>query len=95
MLGGNMSQQTKSVGVRLPVELCNWIDQTANRHGVSRNKYIHQLILKGRKPVLASSRKKPVNVTTKDSWTVNVAWYGFFFTTVLITLTCISAYFYH
>ncbi|MBL4760203.1 MAG: hypothetical protein JKY80_05035 [Mariprofundaceae bacterium] len=63
---------TKSFGIRIPRELCNWIDLIAKNKRITRNQCVTDLIFYAKKKVTATKPK------AKQAWTVKVAWVGCF-----------------
>lgn len=69
---------TKSCGIRLPVELYNWIDRMAAKRHMTRSQFVHMLVHKAKTRTKSQPASKP--------WTVNAAWAGIFFCCAVITV---------
>ncbi|MDQ6967075.1 MAG: hypothetical protein Q9M14_00145 [Mariprofundaceae bacterium] len=74
-----LKPSTKSFGIRIPLELSNWIDSLAKKKRMNRNQCVTKLIYYAKKKYTAT---KP-----KQSRTVNVAWAGYFLGSVVVGLS--------
>jgi len=68
---------TKSSGIRMPVELYNWIDRLAARRGMNRSQCVCALVEKARRSL--APKAKP-----EQPWTVHAAKAGEYLSVVII-----------